>query len=231
MAPPVLFIPPLLMPRHVMRPLLGRVRRQGFQCLLFGYPSYRCDIPENASRLASYLKERNLDEIDAVAFSLGSIILRWAVNHHPMPTLRRVVMIGPPNHGAEMAKLADRWTGPMFPLMWGRCARQLRPGDDGLCHRAGLLNEPTELAIIAGGRGHSRGVNPLLRGDNDRVVRVEETWLEGMVDFKLVRAAHGPLIFRSDVARYTVNFLQSGALRSQGVRKLPPNFPPLKASP
>ncbi|MCC5876949.1 MAG: alpha/beta hydrolase [Candidatus Sumerlaeia bacterium] len=234
MAPDVLFIPPLLMPRQVMIPLLRRIERRGHRCFLFGYPSYRCDIPENARRLAAFLAERDVGELDVVAFSLGSIVLRWAVNHHPMPRLRRVVMIGPPNRGASMAELADRWTGPVFPLVWGRCARQLRPGSDGLCDRAGLLPESTELAIIAGGRGNPRGVNPFLEGDNDRVVRVVETWLPGMADFKLVRAAHGPLIFRRDVAGYCARFLQTGALRKEGERKLPSGFPtdqslPMKA--
>jgi pimeloyl-ACP methyl ester carboxylesterase len=214
MAPiPVVLVPPLLAPSLIMQPLGCRLRAAGFTTHLFRYPSYREDIPANGARLAHFLGALGPGPLDVVAFSMGGIITRWAASHHAIPPLRRVVMIGTPNRGALMAAKADQWLGPAFPLFWGACARQLRPGDEGLCESAGLLAPETEVGIIAGGTGRPVGINPFLPGDNDRIVRVEETRLEGMRDFALVRAHHGPLILHRETAALTIQFLRTGRFR------------------
>lgn len=209
-APLVVLVPPLLMPRQGMWPLERALRRAGRRTFLFGYPSYRDDIPGNARRLARALRDRAEEPLDVVTFSLGGVLLRWASNHESIPRLRRVVMIGPPNQGAWMADWADAHLGPLYPLMFGRAARQLRTGSKGLCTQAGRLPEDVELGIIAGGTGTPRGVVPMIPGDNDRIVRVEETTLEGMRERVLVRAPHGPLIFARQTHDHVVRFLEQG---------------------
>ncbi len=209
--PLAVLVSPLLMPRQGLIPLSRRLRRGGIPTRLFGYPSYRKDIPANADRLAQFLRELGDEPFDVVAHSLGGIVLRWAVNHCGARVPRRVVMIATPNQGARLAATGDRLMGPLFPLVWGRCVRQLRPGADGLCEIAGPLPAECEVGIIAGGTGTTRGVNPFLRGDNDRIVRVEETKLAGMKDFILLPMAHGPLIFRRGGADQVVAFLRNGA--------------------
>lgn len=42
---------------------------------------------------------------------------------------------------------------------------------------------PIEFGVIAGGTGMKMGINPLLPGDDDGTITVEETKLEGMKDF------------------------------------------------
>src|SRR5690606_1560533 len=116
-------------------------------------PSWRRDIPDNAARLAEWLRALEVEELDVVTYSMGGIILRWAAAHHDLPRLRRVVLIGPPNRGAFMADWLDGRLGVLYPAIWGRAARQLRRGARGLCERAGPLPSATEFAVIAGGRG------------------------------------------------------------------------------
>ncbi len=213
----VVLVPPLLMPSFGMLPLRRRLDRQGFVTRLFSYPSYRYDIPSNAARLARYLRSFGAGPLDVVTFSLGGVLLRWAVNHDEVPRLANVVMIGPPNQGVWIASQLDRRIGPAFPLLFGAAARQLRAGDEGLAARAGRLPEETRLGIIAGGTGTHRGFNSLIPGDNDRVVRVEETHLEGMDDFRLVRAPHGPLVFSAETAALAGRFLHGGSFAAEPV--------------
>jgi hypothetical protein len=208
--PPVVLVPPLIMPRYCMVPLARYLRRSGRRTILFGYPSYRRDIPANGRRLACFLRDTGETELDAVTFSLGSIVLRWAAAHEPIPRLRRVVMIGPPNKGAVLASRLSRWLGPVFRLWVGRSALQLRHGSDGLCASAGLLPPETQLGVIAGAAGRSWGFNPLIRGDNDRVVAVAETLMDGMTAFVTVRSGHGPLIVRRCTWRHVEHFLEHG---------------------
>lgn len=208
--PLVVLVPPLLMPKYGMWPLERALRRAGRRTFLFGYPSYRDDIPGNARRLARALASLGEEPLDVVTFSLGGVLLRWAANNHRLPRMRRVVMIGPPNQGTWTADWADRHMGPLFPLLFGAAARQLRSGDNGLCAAAGRLPEDVELGIVAGGTGDDRGVVAMVPGDNDRIVRVEETTLAGMRERVLVRAAHGPLVFAPETHRHVVRFLAAG---------------------
>jgi hypothetical protein len=208
-------IPPLLNTRYVMGPLYLHLRRAGYSPRLFHYPSWCRDIPENAQLLAVYLRGLGEPTVDVVAFSLGSILLRWAVNHHELPVLRRVVLLGPPNQGSAMAEWLSLKLGPAFPAIWGRAALQLRKGSHGLADRAGLFPQNTEVGIIAGGLGTSRGFNPLLPGDNDQTVAVSETVLSGMADFALVRSSHTLLPILPRPRALTLRFLQTGRFRDR----------------
>lgn len=214
----VVLLPPLLIPSPWMLPLAWSLHRSGFRTTIFRYASWRRDIPDNAARLAAFLRATGEKEIDAVAFSMGGILLRWAATHHQIPRIGRVVMLGPPNRGAFMAGWLWRKLGPLYPLVWGKAAMQLRPGDAGLCERAGELPPGTGLGIVAGGRGNARGFNPLIPGDNDFTVGVEETVMRGMSDFALVTLPHSMLPVGSRSRRLAVRFLKSGRFRDSQSR-------------
>lgn len=213
--PTVVLIPPLLNTRYIMMPLYGHLYRAGWKPRLFHYPSWSRDIPDNAARLATWLRALGESEVDIVAFSLGSILVRWAANHHEIPRLRRVVMLGPPNGGATMADWLSERLGPAYPAIWGRSALQLRRGDRGLCERAGLLPAGTELGVIAGGRGNARGYNPLIGRDNDRTVAVAETIMPGMTDFAHVNSTHTWLPLGARSRSLAVRFLKTGQFRER----------------
>jgi pimeloyl-ACP methyl ester carboxylesterase len=202
------------MPAHpLMWALAWTLRRAGWEPRIFVYPSWRRDIPANAARLAAWMQRWGVEELDVVTFSLGGIVLRWAAAHHDLPRLRRVVLLGPPNRGATMADWLDTRLGILFPAIWGRAARQLRRGDLGLCERAGAFPPGTEFAVIAGGRGSGKGLNPLIPGDNDFIVGVAETILPGMGDFTLVPHRHSLLPLSRRACRLTVRFLKDGRFR------------------
>jgi pimeloyl-ACP methyl ester carboxylesterase len=212
----VVLLPPLLVPAHpLFWPMAWTLRHAGFAPRIFRYPSWRRDIPDNAARLAEWLRTLGEEEVDVVAFSLGGIILRWAATHHPMPRLRRVILLGPPNRGAQLADWLEGRLGWLFPAIWGRCARQLRRGERGLAERAGVLAPPTEFAIIAGGTGKPDGFNRLVAGDNDFTVSVEETLLPGMRDFALVPLRHTTLPLHGRSRRLIVRFLTEGRFRER----------------
>ena len=71
---------------------------------------------------------------------------------------------------------------------------------------------------MAGGRGGDIGFNPLLAGDDDGTVRVEEARLAGASDFTLVDALHSHLMTSPTVLEETVRFLRHGYFHADGVR-------------
>ena len=62
----------------------------------------------------------------------------------------------------------------------------------------------------AGGRGDQAGFSPLLEGDDDAVVRVEETKLDGAHDFLVVPVHHAAMLRAPAVQRATESFLKAG---------------------
>jgi hypothetical protein len=83
-----------------------------------------------------------------------------------------------------------------------------------------LLATPTfPFGILAGGKGNERGVNPLLKGDDDLIVTVAETRLAGACDFRLVPCWHGDLVRDEDVRRCARSFLEHGYFSSEAERQ------------
>lgn len=176
--------------------------------LTFGYASVRHDIDAHGRSLADVID--GLPEATRISFvghSLGNLVVRRWMSLATQPSLDRVhrmVMLGPPNQGSDLARmaaglgLAGHLEGAARDLVdWRRVAP--------------LLAVPhCDFGIIAGGRGDAAGYSQLLEGDDDAVVRVEETRLDGAEDFLVVPVHHAAMMHDAAVRRATVTFLQSG---------------------
>jgi hypothetical protein len=149
---------------------------------------------------------RRPERIHFVTHSLGGIIVRQLAADGRLPHIGRVVMLGPPNQGSELADALVAWEIP--ESLHPPAARQLTTGDDSLTGRLGPAS--FELGVIAG----DRSVNPLLSrlipGPDDGKVSVSAAKLEGMQDFLLLHATHTFMMNRREVIAQTVCFLQSG---------------------
>ncbi len=214
-APPVVVLHGLQVPRLVMAPLAWRLEHYyGRRVFNIPFNTWTHDLPECALLISDHLQRLNLRDFDAVTHSTGGLLLRWAVNHCPMPRLRRAVMVAPPNGGAWIADYLHRRMGPFYPLVYGQSGLQLRRDERGIAPLARRL-EGSEVGIIAGGSGTSRGKRNLLGipGDNDGTIAVEETILPGMQDFILLNLDHTRLMLSSQTAHMANLFLEHGVFR------------------
>ena len=100
----------------------------------------------------------------------------------------------------------------MFRLIAGSSGKELGAKWNTLHER--LVTPRFEFAIIAGGKGDEKGYNPLLTGDDDLIVRVEETKLSGAADFAVIPAVHTYLMNRRESKEMALRFLQTGYLRT-----------------
>lgn len=117
-----------------------------------------------------------------------------------------MVMLGAPNQGSQMARKASGvWllsqlsTGAARDLVldWPRISRSLAVPE-------------CPFGIIAGGMGDGVGYSTMLDGDDDAVVRVEETKLDGAADFLLLPVRHAFMMGDPEVQRATAAFLATG---------------------
>ncbi|MEX2188488.1 MAG: alpha/beta fold hydrolase [Pirellulales bacterium] len=177
------------------------------------YPSTRADVASHARNLASIVA--GLDGATRVHFvghSMGNIVVRryladrgQASDDEGLPPVGRMVMIAPPNQGAQLARRLARLG--LLHVVLGRPLAEL--GRDWSQLERGLAT-PREFGVIAGGRGRTSGYNPLLTGDDDLVVSVEETRLDGASDFIVLPAMHAFIMNRPEVQRQTAHFLKTG---------------------
>jgi pimeloyl-ACP methyl ester carboxylesterase len=196
---------------YAMRPALEKA---GYLVVPFDYPSTRIDIPKAADYLDRVIHSLDgIDRIDLVVHSMGGLVVRSWYEDHDDPRIKRLVMLGTPNRGAELADMLKK--NAAFRLILGPAGQQLVTGDDGTI--AQLPVPPCEFGIIAGGRG-AEGYNPLVAGDNDLIVSVESTRLVGAADFLMVRALHTFMLSNPEAIEATVRFLDTGHFRKNGSR-------------
>lgn len=195
--------------------LIDRLRTDGYVVVPFEYPSTRLPLEQSAECLECVLQSlTDVASIDFVVHSMGGLVVRTLLkrqrdNDTPAdPRLHRMVMLGTPNHGAELADMLR--TTAAFGLIYGPAGQQLVTASNGTI---GQLPVPDfEFAVIAGGKGTPRGYNPLLPGDNDGTVTVASTRLNGAADFLLVPRLHSFLMNDATVINATSHFLQHGRL-------------------
>jgi pimeloyl-ACP methyl ester carboxylesterase len=224
----VILVHGLAGPRTEMIPLANYLEREGkFTVFNVGYPSTRRGIDEHAKTLAGIVAHLDgIAEINFVGFSMGNVVVRRylsatdlrsvpavAANGHPADgarrpdrRIKRFVMLGPPNHGAELA--TQLRGNPAAKLLLGESLDQL--GERRAWEELRLGTPPCEFGIIAGGLGNNRGFNPTLPGDNDGIVTVASARLAGASDFIRVPLVHSLLPYSAKVEEYTLRFLQHG---------------------
>lgn len=120
--------------------------------------------------------------------------------------IKRMVMLGPPNHGSEVAS-AMAGTA-LFGVVFGPSGQQLGRRWDQLAPE--LATPSFEFGVIAGGLSDGKGFNPLQPGDDDGLVTVESARLPGAADFIVVPVLHGLLMENDPVLEYTLRFLKEG---------------------
>jgi pimeloyl-ACP methyl ester carboxylesterase len=205
-------------PRHVLvlhgiwnaktwlTPLARRLRAQGFEVELFGYPSVfggpEIAIDQLIRRLSGSPR------LHLVGHSLGGLIGLEALRRQPALPVSRMVCLGSPLCGSDAARSLGRrpWTSPVL----GRSGVFLQNGCQPWQGR-------TEIGVGAG--NVARGIGRLLTrfdGPSDGTVAVAETRLAGLTDHCLVPASHTGLVFSRAAAAQAGHFLQHGHFLRSG---------------
>ncbi len=212
--------------RHVAESLRNRPEYDAV--FNMSYPSTQQSILDHARMLDQVVRglPDSVNRIDFIGHSLGSIVIRrylsgpldenWQTPLDKMEArgafvpdrrIGRFVMLGPPNHGAEIAvKLIGN--NPLNRRVGGESGDEL-----------GIHWPRTELSlgipccsfgIIAGGRGDDRGFSLLIAGDDDGIVSTEGTRLLGADDWIQFHVGHGEMLLTEDVYEAVFRFLEHG---------------------
>lgn len=182
----------------------------GYRVVNLAYPSRTQPIEilatEYLGSAVDVCRDQGHTKIHFVTHSMGGILVRYYLAHHPVDELGRVVMLGPPNRGSE---LVDRFRDvPGFQALNGPAGNQLGTDDDSLPRRLGPVNYP--VGVIAGNRSVNLFLSLFIPGADDGKVSVERAGLDGMTDFLVVPYTHPMIMKRTRVIRQTRYFLRHG---------------------
>lgn len=214
--------------RNSMNAIGRHLEQNGeFTWINVSYASTRNSLDEHARSLALVVGGlEDINEIHFVCHSLGNLVVRRYLAEanqqvpqwRPDPRIRRMVMLTPPNHGAQLARVAADvlQDNEFVHLIVGPSARLL--GHEWDSAKKTLATPSFEFGIIAGGFGES-GLNPLLNGNDDLVVRIEETRLAGATDFRVVNCRHSGVLNDPLVLQFIDSFLRQGYFTTQADRQ------------
>lgn len=197
----VVLVPGLWMPSVAMALFGARLAHAGYAPQVFVY-SGRDPLEASIAALVEFVRARlGSRPAHFAGHSLGgALILDTLCRHRELP-VASALLLGAPVRGCMAGRRLGRHG--LGRWMLGQSAARWEP-------REARWQRPEPLGVVAGtlplGLGRAFGALP---GENDGVVRVEETTVEGMRARALVRAGHSMLIVSPRVARLARRFFQA----------------------
>ena len=199
----VVLVHGLWMPPWAMGLLARRLRQGGFSTAIFGYPSVRNSLAQNALQLSRFVERIAAPRVHFVGHSLGGLLVMHMLAEYPQPRAGRVLLAGSPYCGnAAASKLARRaWGRRLIGHSLGQWLQQ----------PAAPCTDRYAVGVIAGSRRFGMGalLGEMLR-PNDGVVTVEETRVPEARDHIVLEVSHSGMLLSPALARQTCAFLQQG---------------------
>jgi len=193
---------------------LNRIERalQGarFATLNLDYESRKKPLDRLAADIAPAVAgfaERTDGSIHFVGHSMGGLLIRAYLATCRPPRLGRIVMLGTPNGGSEVADALQRLA--IYRAFYGPAGLQLSTEQDAALRA--LPPADYDVGIVAG----VGTIDPIpsfliLPRPNDGKVSVQRTKLEGMIGHTIVKASHPGLLRHPAAIRQTIAFLREG---------------------
>lgn len=192
-----------------MKGLERHLNANGFQVLNIGYASTRLTLEDIVTSLHPRISEFAAHcpaPLHYVGYSMGGLVVRAYLHRYAPLRVGRIVMIGTPNHGSEVADFLQHWW--LYRKLYGPAGQQLITCQESFSHLFG--DTPGEVGIIAGRFRLDPLGNYLIRKEHDGKVSVESTRLEGMKAHTIVPVSHSLMPHSRTIWRLTQRFLQLG---------------------
>ncbi len=195
---------------RAMAGLEAAVAAAGFATLNLTYPSrhHRLEaLVEEVHEAVRGFLAGGEGPVHFVCHSMGGLVARGYIGRYRPAGLGRVVMLGTPNQGSELADLLG-WN-PVYKFAFGPAGQQLRTRPDpATTALLGAVDYP--VGVVAGDRPFDVLGWLYLPKPNDGRVSVAATRVAGMADHVTLPVDHEALMRDAAVHRQVVAFLREG---------------------
>ncbi len=197
--------------RSIMKKVCKSVKKADYVYENYAYPALNVDLDSLGLFLYRDVKNDSYDSVSFVTHSMGALVLRDMLKYSGMdsdfPIIYRIVMITPPNQGADIADHFESKEG--FQKLLGPNVRKMQTDSNSYANQLPVpIN--CEIGIIIGARGKRIGYNPLIKGDNDGLIKPEHTLLGNENDTITLKLDHLAVIKRRKSRKQVVSFLKNG---------------------
>lgn len=185
-----------------MKHLAGKLQAAGYAVRSFDYATTRTSLQQQSDALYAFARMEDGSLPHFVAHSMGGLITLHMLVEHPSTPGGRIVLMGSPVKGSQVARRVSGW--PTGTTLLGAARKTL---DDGVQEwPAGR-----EIGMIAGTR--SMGLGVLAGGaavEGDGTVLAHESHHEGLQDRVEIAASHTSMLFSIEASARIVEFLSTG---------------------
>ncbi|MBW7971497.1 alpha/beta fold hydrolase [Bradyrhizobium sp. BR 10289] len=197
-----------------LKKLERTLQRRGYATLNLDYASRKKPLEALAedihAPIAAFAEQCD-GRTHFVAHSMGGLLTRVYLSRHRPSRLGRVVMLGTPNGGSEVADLLKDLS--VYRAVFGPAGLQLTTAPAPVL--AALPPPDYEVGIIAG----CRTIAPIasafvLPRPNDGKVSVASSKLADMADHVVVKTSHPGLLRHRVAIEQTIAFLHDGRFRT-----------------
>jgi pimeloyl-ACP methyl ester carboxylesterase len=189
------------------------LERAGFTTLNLDYLSRSKALEALAEDIHPAI-QRFADSIDTsvhfVGHSMGGLLARVYIGRYRPKRLGRVVMLGTPNGGSEIADRLKNFGA--FRAFFGPAGQQLGTQRSAV-DDAMLPPIDYPVGVIAGNRSIDPVAGTMLPKPHDGRVSVANTRLDGMADHIIVETSHPWLVRNGLAIEQTITFVRDGSFR------------------
>jgi pimeloyl-ACP methyl ester carboxylesterase len=193
-----------------LRKMERALQGAGFATLNLDYPSRQHRLEALAEAIHPAIAEFAESiggPLHVVTHSMGGLLARVYLARYRPHRLQRVVMLGPPNNGSEVADLLKDVR--LFHAFYGPAGQQVGTQQEECLTRLPPLDYA--VGVIAG----TRTMDPvssffIVPRPNDGRVSVASTELEGMADHIVLKTSHSLMLLHRGAIEQTIAFLREG---------------------
>jgi pimeloyl-ACP methyl ester carboxylesterase len=207
-APKVILIHGIFNIKYCMAWMAHYLKKKNNEVILFGYPSTKYAIPDLVEWMHPKIKDLMTDPNQSIHFvchSMGGLLLRAYLEKYQVPNLSKVVFLGTPNQGSELADWLHLRLNKLYAFLFGPAGFQLQT-----TQTPQLFKRPVdfELGVIMGNKpGIKLGC---FKGENDGMVSVESSKVAGMKDHLILPTSHTLLLIDKITLFQIDYFLKNG---------------------
>ncbi|HQB21346.1 MAG TPA: hypothetical protein PLW23_03090 [Bacteroidales bacterium] len=201
--------------RSIMNRIKRDLKKSGFIVENYDYPALYVDLDSLGKKLYLDVLEENYDSVSFVTHSMGGLVVRNMVKYSAanlnFPKIYRIVMIAPPNQGADIADFFKK----------NKCNRKIlgpnveKMRTDSMSY-ANKLPVPvnTEIGIIIGESKCKAGYNWFIGKKNDGLLIPERVYLGNEKDVATFNKSHLGVVKRKKPRKAVVKFMKFGEFKT-----------------